>query len=129
MTRHTALRALATLGVTGLCTAYILWRIDLHRTVHVLATVNVGYFGAAAAIAIVAICPMAWRWQRLLAVRGIHEPLGWLMRTSYVSYAVSQVLPTSLGGDASRIFEGSRRRPGEGGTFAGSVLLERLLGG
>jgi uncharacterized membrane protein YbhN (UPF0104 family) len=39
------------------------------------------------------------------------------------------VLPTSLGGDASRIYETTRRHPGSGGAAAGTVLLERLLGG
>jgi uncharacterized membrane protein YbhN (UPF0104 family) len=39
------------------------------------------------------------------------------------------VLPTSLGGDASRIYETTRRHPGAGGAAAGTVLLERLLGG
>ena len=42
---------------------------------------------------------------------------------------VGQVLPTSVGGDASRIFESSRRHPGRGGLAAGTVLLERALGG
>jgi uncharacterized membrane protein YbhN (UPF0104 family) len=42
---------------------------------------------------------------------------------------VGQVLPTSIGGDASRIFETTRRHPGNGGAIAGSVLLERALGG
>jgi hypothetical protein len=39
------------------------------------------------------------------------------------------VLPTSVGGDASRIFETTRRHPGYGSPIAGSVLLERALGG
>jgi uncharacterized membrane protein YbhN (UPF0104 family) len=39
------------------------------------------------------------------------------------------VLPTSLGGDASRIYETTRRHPGAGGAAAATVLLERLLGG
>jgi uncharacterized membrane protein YbhN (UPF0104 family) len=55
--------------------------------------------------------------------------LRWLTRTYFVAYTVGQVLPTSLGGDASRIFETSRRYPGSGGPVAGSVLLERALGG
>jgi hypothetical protein len=46
-----------------------------------------------------------------------------------VSYAAGQVLPTSLGGDATRIYETSRRHSGRGGDIAGSVLLERALGG
>ncbi len=34
-----------------------------------------------------------------------------------------------MGGDAARIFETSRRHPGRAGPIAGSVLLERALGG
>jgi hypothetical protein len=39
------------------------------------------------------------------------------------------VLPTALGGDASRIYETARRHEGAGGAAAGTVLLERALGG
>jgi hypothetical protein len=62
-------------------------------------------------------------------VRGIREDVAWLTRTYFVSYAVGQVLPTSVGGDASRIFETARRHPGQTSTITGSVLLERALGG
>jgi uncharacterized membrane protein YbhN (UPF0104 family) len=75
------------------------------------------------------ILPMAWRWQRLLDARRVHERLGWLVRAYLVGYAAGQVLPTSLGGDATRIYETSRRHPGAGGDAAATVLLERLLGG
>jgi hypothetical protein len=72
---------------------------------------------------------MAWRWQQLLRAKGIEDRLSWLVRTYFVSYMVGQVLPTSIGGDASRIYETTRRHPGNGGPIAGSVLLERALGG
>jgi len=72
---------------------------------------------------------MAWRWQQLLRAKGVEDRLPWLVRTYFVSYMVGQVLPTSIGGDASRIFETTRRHPGNGGPIAGSVLLERALGG
>src|SRR5207248_5485424 len=71
----------------------------------------------------------AWRWQLLLRVRGIIDSFAWLLRTYFVSYAVGQVLPTGVGGDASRIYETTRRHPGYGSPVAGSVLLERALGG
>jgi uncharacterized protein (TIRG00374 family) len=73
--------------------------------------------------------PQAWRWQLLLRVRGIAESFAWLNRAYFVSYAVGQILPTSVGGDASRIYETTRRHPGFGSPIAGSVLLERALGG
>jgi glycosyltransferase 2 family protein len=75
------------------------------------------------------VWPMAWRWQRLLAARGVHDSLRRLTRTYFVGYAAGQVLPTSLGGDASRIYETMRRHEGVGGAAAGSVVLERALGG
>ena len=122
-------RALATLVVTGLCTAYIVWKIDLRTTGHVLAHAHAGWWLLALAIMAASVWPMAWRWQRLLAARGVHESLARLVRTYFVGYAAGQVLPTSLGGDASRIFETVRRHEGAGGAAAGSVLLERALGG
>jgi uncharacterized protein (TIRG00374 family) len=123
------LRAGATLVLTGLCTAYILWKIDLSRTGHLLAHARLSYFAAATAIWLVAVWPLAWRWQRLLAARGVRDDLGWLIRAYLVSYTAGQILPTSLGGDAARIYQGTRRHRGEGGAIAGSVLLERALGG
>src|ERR687888_380010 len=75
------LRLLATLVVTGLCTAYLVWKIDLSRTLHILAHASVWYFLGAVAI------------------------------------MVGSVWPTA------------RRHEGRGGQVAGSVLLERALGG
>jgi uncharacterized membrane protein YbhN (UPF0104 family) len=75
------------------------------------------------------VWPMAWRWQRLLVARGIHDRLSWLVRAYFVAYTAGQVLPTAVGGDAVRIYETARRHPTRGGAVAGSVLLERALGG
>ena len=95
MTRSRAIRAFATLVVTGLATAYILWRIDLGRTGHVLAHARVGWWLASLAIWAASVWPLSWRWQRLLASSGVHERPGWLVRTTFVAYAAAQVLPTS----------------------------------
>jgi uncharacterized protein (TIRG00374 family) len=129
VTRPRLVRAGLTLALTGLCTAYILWKIDLGRTGHLLAHAQVGWWLAACAIMAVSVWPLAWRWRLLLAARGVHERLGWLVRTSFVAYAAGQVLPTSLGGDATRIYETSRRHRGSGAAAAATVLLERGLGG
>ena len=123
------LKLAATLVVTGLCTAYILWKIDVGKTVHVLANARLQWFVASLAIMAGSVWPMAWRWQRLLAARGVHDSLRRLVRTYFVGYAAGQVLPTALGGDASRIYETMRRHEGSGGAAAGTVLLERALGG
>ncbi len=123
------LRVAATLLVTGAAVAYILVKIDLGKTAHIIGSASVWWIVLSAVLTLVTVPPMAWRWQRLLAVRGVHERVLWLTRTYFVSYAVGQVLPTSVGGDASRIFETSRRHPGQITPITGSVLLERSLGG
>jgi uncharacterized protein (TIRG00374 family) len=123
------LRVGGTLVVTGLCTAYILWKIDVSQTLHILANANVGFFLGAVAIMVGSVWPMAWRWQQLLSARGIHDRLSWLVRAYFVAYTAGQVLPTAVGGDAVRIYETAKRHEGQGGPVAGSVLLERALGG
>ena len=123
------LRLCGTLVITGGCTAYIVWKIDISRTLHILANANVVVLPGAVAIMIGSVWPMAWRWQQLLNARGIRDRLSWLTRAYFVAYTAGQVLPTAVGGDASRIYETAKRHPGEGGTVAGSVLLERALGG
>ena len=123
------LRVGATLLVTGGAVAYILFKIDLGKTWDILRAASPWWIALSAVLTLITVPPMAWRWQLLLAARGVYERLLWLTRTYFVSYAVGQVLPTSVGGDASRIFETSRRHPGQITPITGSVLLERSIGG
>jgi glycosyltransferase 2 family protein len=129
MTRARAIRIALTLLVTGACLAYLLWKLDVRQTVHILVHANVGWFVGAVAVMAAGVPPMAWRWQRLLAARGVHERLPWLNRAYFVSYTAGQVLPTAVGGDASRVYETARRHPGRLGDLTAIVLLERALGG
>jgi uncharacterized protein (TIRG00374 family) len=123
------LRVAATLLFTGLAVAYLVWKIDLEQTLEILADVDPWWFGLSVAIMVLTALPMALRWQWLLAARGIRESFPWLTRSYFVSYTASQVLPTSIGGDAVRILETSRRHPGRLGDLTAIVLLERGLGG
>jgi len=127
--RSRPVKALAGIAVTALCAGYILWQIDVSKTIDILRNASWGYFLGAIAIMGLSVWPMAWRWQRLLLARGIHDRLNWLVRTYFVSYTAGQVLPTSIGGDAARIYETTKRHPGQGAPVTGSVLLERALGG
>jgi uncharacterized membrane protein YbhN (UPF0104 family) len=129
VTRRRAIRIALTLAVTGACLAYILWQLNVSRTARILVHSDLGWFAGAVAVMLAGVPPMAFRWQKLLAARGIHERLGWLNRAYLISYTAGQVLPTAVGGDASRIYESSRRHPGRLGDLTAIVLLERALGG
>jgi len=118
-----------TLLLTALCTAYVVWKIDVSRTLEILRDTHVGYFLLALVTTLGTTWFMALRWKWLLAAKGIPDRLGWLTRAYFVSYAAGQVLPTAVGGDAARIYETAKRHPGNTGTIAGSVILERAIGG
>ena len=129
MTRKRLVRILLTLAITGGCLGYILWQLDVRKTVHILVHSNLAWFAGAVIVMLAGVPPMAYRWQKLLDARGIRERLGWLMRAYLVSYTAGQVLPTAVGGDASRVYETARRHPGRLGDLTAIVLLERALGG
>jgi uncharacterized protein (TIRG00374 family) len=124
-----SLKISGTLVLTGLAVAYLIWKIDLDKTVDVLLDANGWWFALAVAIMTLTALPMALRWKWMLAAQGIEDTFRWLTRAYFVSYTAGQVLPTSIGGDAMRIFETSRRHPGRVGDISGIVLLERGLGG
>jgi uncharacterized protein (TIRG00374 family) len=122
------LRLLATLVVTGLAALYIVTKIDIGKTARIIGSADRGWLTLSVLLTVGTVPPQAWRWQWLLRARGIRESVRWLTRAYFVSYAVGQVLPTSVGGDASRIFETVRRHPGQASPIAGSVLIERAIG-
>jgi glycosyltransferase 2 family protein len=122
------LRVALTLLVSGLAVAYILYKVDLGKTFDIIGNASLPWLVLSAFFTIVTVPPQAWRWQRLLEARGLHESVGWLTRAYFVSYAWGQILPTGVGGDASRIFETARRHPGQITPVTGSVLLERAIG-
>jgi len=129
MTTKRLVRVALTLAVTGACLAYILWQLDVGRTADILVHSDLGWFFGALAVMLGGVPPMAYRWQKLLEARGIRERFAWLNRAYLVSYTAGQVLPTAIGGDASRVYESSRRHPGRFGDLTAIVLLERALGG
>lgn len=123
------LRIAIGLALTGLALAYILLKIDLAETWDVLKASDPWWFVLAVAIMVGTVPLMALRWRWLLGAQGIQDRLRWLTRSYYVSYTAGQILPTSIGGDAVRIFETAKRHPGRSGVLTAIVLLERGLGG
>ena len=108
--------------------AFLIWQIDLRKTIDLIASSNGWYLLAAYAIFLATTVGMAWRWQALLASKGLHEPLMWLTKLYFMGYAAGQVLPTSIGGDTVRIAAHARRRPDAKAEAAGAVLMERVVG-
>jgi uncharacterized protein (TIRG00374 family) len=122
-------RIVGTLVLTAAAVAYLVWKVEVSTTVDVLRETHLGWFALSVAIMVGTVPVMAARWDWLLRAQGIDERLPWLTRAYFVAYTAAQLLPTSIGGDAVRIVETARRHPGQSAAAAGTVVLERGLGG
>jgi uncharacterized protein (TIRG00374 family) len=122
-------RVVGTVIFTAAAVAYLAWKIELSTTLDILAETDLGWFAVSAAIMVVTVPALAVRWDLLLRAHAIEERLRWLTRAYFVAYTAGQILPTSLGGDAVRIVETARRHSGRATAIAGTVVLERGLGG
>ena len=122
-------RIALTLVLTGLALAYLVWKVDLGKTIDVLLDADPWWFALAVGIMVGTVPLMAVRWRWLLRAQGIDDRLSWLVRAYFTSYTAGQILPTAIGGDAWRVVESSRRHSGRTGDLTAIVLLERGLGG
>jgi len=81
----------------------------------------------AAALTLVGIVLSSMRWQAVLTVLGVRTHLGHLINHYLAGQFVSNVLPTTIGGDVLRVSRLSRESGESPASFA-SVVLERLTG-
>ena len=127
MTRHA--RRVGTIVLTAAAIAYLVWKVEIGMVFDVLADTNLAWFALSFSIMLVTVPVLAMRWGWLLCAHAIEERIPWLTRAYFVAYTAGQVLPTSLGGDAVRVVETTRRHAGRAAVITGTVLLERGLGG
>lgn len=86
-----------------------------------------GWLGLAALLTLAGIVLSAVRWQQVLTALGVRTKLPRLVRHSLAGHFVSNVLPTTIGGDVLRVSRLSRET-GEAPRPFASVVLERLTG-
>jgi uncharacterized membrane protein YbhN (UPF0104 family) len=118
------------LGVSALMLAVLLARapsFDLGELVPEPSLATLLWLGAAAALTLAGIVLSALRWQKVLDALEIPTRLPRLIRHYLAGQFVSNVLPTTIGGDVLRVSRLSRDTGESPGTFA-SVVLERLTG-
>ncbi len=82
---------------------------------------------AAAGLTLLGIVLSSMRWQAVLTVLGVHSHLGRLINHYLAGQFVSNLLPTTIGGDVLRVSRLSRENGESPATFA-SVVLERMTG-
>lgn len=130
MNRKQATSLLLRVGLSVVMLAVLVWRVpsfDLAEVVPELSVHTVVWLIVAAVLTLVGLVLSALRWQRVLEVLGLHAGLRRLLSHYLACQFVSNVLPTTIGGDVLRVSRLSRETGESPKTFA-SVVLERLTG-
>jgi uncharacterized membrane protein YbhN (UPF0104 family) len=116
-------KLLATLGACAWIVSFVDWA-ELWRTVRgahlgiILLVVGMRFGGMTLS---------AYKWQQLLTIHGVPYRLGRLVRWYLVGTFLNHFLPTSIGGDAYRIYKTlDNQRSRSSAVFA--VLMERATG-
>jgi uncharacterized membrane protein YbhN (UPF0104 family) len=108
----------------------LIWKlpeIDTDELVPEWTSSTAWWLLGAAVLTFVGIVLSSMRWQAVLTALGVHSHLGQLLNHYLAGQFVSNVLPTTIGGDVLRVSRLSRQNGESPASFA-SVVLERLTG-
>lgn len=100
---------------------------DLDEVVPTFTIRTVLWLVLAALLTLVGLVLSALRWQKVLDALGVHAGIKRLLSHYLAGQFVSNVLPTTIGGDVLRVTRLSRETGESPSSFA-SVVLERLTG-
>jgi uncharacterized protein (TIRG00374 family) len=108
----------------------LVWRVpsfDASELIPDWNAATIGWLAGAAALTLVGILLSALRWQTVLGALGLRARTRRLLSHYMAGQFVSNVLPTTIGGDVLRVSRLSRDNGESPASFA-SVVLERLTG-
>jgi uncharacterized membrane protein YbhN (UPF0104 family) len=117
-------------AVSGVMLGILIARVPSFELADLVPEWSLGtalWLGVAATLTLVGMVLSALRWQKVLDALEIRTRLPRLMSHYLAGQFVSNVLPTTIGGDVLRVSRLSRDTGEPPGTFA-SVVLERLTG-
>lgn len=130
MNRKQTLSLLLRIGLSVLMLAILIWRIppiDLDEVIPELTARTAMWLLVAVCLTLAAVVLSAVRWQRVLEILGLRAGLRRLLSYNLAGQFVSNVLPSTIGGDVLRVSRLSKDTGETPKTFA-SVVLERLTG-
>lgn len=106
---------------------FFIRKIDISGVVLSLKEVNFLWLMAGLALLGLGRLITARRWQVILSSQQIDMPLGTLLISLFTANFFNLFLPSTIGGDAMRMYDISRysRRPG---TSVATILIERIMG-
>lgn len=121
-----AVRILLSVAMLGV----LIWRVpsfDMSEVIPELTTSSVLWLLLSAGLTLAGVVLSALRWQKVLEALDLHAGLRPLLSHYLAGQFVSNVLPTTIGGDVLRVSRLSKETGESPATFA-SVVLERMTG-
>lgn len=107
--------------------AYLIYMADISQIYATLKAADYRYFAVALVIFLGTVVLFALRWQILLRESRIEPGYNRLLAFYLIGYFLNNFLPTSIGGDLSRVYNVARVS-GKPATSFGIVILERIMG-
>lgn len=118
-----------TLTLKFLVSGVLLWllfaKIDVGAVAQRLAEASAPLLATAAVLFLVQVAISAGRWRVVLVAIGTPLPFVQALEFCYIGSFFNQALPSSIGGDAVRVYKAYRTGIGLGGAISG-VMLERV---
>ena len=113
---------------TSIALLYLSFRsIDMSTIGDRLSGIGVQWIGLALVLTVAQLSLAAARWRAIAAVCGFQVGYGAVLKFSFIAMFFNQVLPSTVGGDAARIWLLARKGAGWAAA-AYSVLIDRVAG-
>jgi uncharacterized membrane protein YbhN (UPF0104 family) len=121
-----ALSVLVKLAVSGLLLYLALNWVNIGTVANRLSQIDLRWIALGLLLALVQNFVLTLRWQKIISQCGAELPVGQLFRFCTVAMFFNQTLPSSVGGDAMRIWLAGKQSNWRIAAY--SVLVDRIVG-
>ena len=112
--------------LSSILVAFLLTRVDVQKVPELLASTRLHFFLFALALAVVERMIFAFKWNALLATKGLNIPFLRILKIYYASNFVGNFLPSSIGVDVFRAYSLNRQNANLSESIS-SVLVDKVL--
>ncbi len=112
--------------VTTVLLVLLFRRFDWARFAEVVQQMPAWFYAGSLAVLTIGQVLYAYRWRVVLTGMGVDVPFGEMLRQFFVGIFFSNLMPTSVGGDAAKVYYLGQRSGFV--QVTASVILDRLLG-